>query len=379
MEEKDIPNFWSDIRKGTELERDVFKTVFKFYKLLTLQMDEQERLAGFGDWQGLDNRTVEKYVKDINEGKEVKIRSMLKGFDNVEYLLESTDFSEPKKLWEYLEGICEICEWQKECQGKTPANGCKHCKSCKHKTDCEQRRGTDKAIPKDCKILKNEVARVDNAVALPYLYFPLKYILHLRDNEVMENNEVLEEVSSIIKSLGEVLGDNFNIKYVCCIIRYAHLYDLIDHLPTNQKCAGPTKNPITWLFAYSRRSLSISRIYNEKVLEDVLKQIITNSIDDEQVKRWKECDDFEKDLLKSQEVPKLGSMDDLLEYAKEDISITDIVIFLSHFADITLCRLRPIDIKILQRCLCWKDYSFEEFFKKLPQLPEHLEEWFPKN
>lgn len=368
-------------KENSELNDDVFKTIFGFYKFLTPGMSEKQRINEFADWQNLDSRTVGKHVKAIQEGREAKLKLGLKQFDSVEYLTDSIDFWDPKRLWIYLTGICEICEWRKaeECKGKTPANGCLYyCKNCKHKDSCERERGTDSKIPKDCKILAYEFERIDNAAALPYVYAPLKYVLPLIDSEITRDNEVLEILNDLIKCLEEFLGDNFNFKYVSCVIRYAHLYNLIDHLPPDQKCVEPTENPITWLFSYSRRSLSISRVYSEKALEDVLKHIVPDPIGDELVKLWVECWDFEKDLLKAQKAPELGSVNDLLEYAKEDINIADIVIFMSHFADITQFKLRPIDIKVLQKCLCWKDYSFEKFLKKLPQLPEHFEEWFSK-
>lgn len=379
MDGKNAQVFGDGMKEGAELNDDVFKTAFNFYKFLTPQISESKRLSEFADWQGLDSRTVKKYLRREKETK--KQKATLKLSNNSEFLWDSLNFFEPKSLWRYLEGCCEVCEWRgaEECKGKAPANGCiYYCENCKHKGGCERKKGTDGEVPKDCKILAYEFDRVDNAAALPYFYFPLKYILPLIDSEVMEDNEVLEILGGLIKSLGKFLGDNFNFKYISCIIRYVYLYNLIDHLPPEQKGAEPTENPITWLFAYSRRSLSISRVYNEKALEDVLRQIVTDSIDDEQVKLWKECGDFEKDLLKSQETPEFGSVNDLLKYAEKDISIADIAIFLSHFADISLFKLRTIDIKVLQKCLCWKDYSFEKFFKKMPQLPEYLEEWFSK-
>lgn len=370
--------FGDGIKEGAKLESDTFKTIYNFYKFLTSEITEQDRLAQFGDWQGLDGRTVEKYVKKTEEGTEIELKSRLKKFDNIKYLKDSTDFSDPEHLRKCLAEMCKTCEWREveKCRGKAPANGCPYyCKSCKHRDSCKS---ADTKIPKDCKILKYEFMRVDNAVALPYLYAPLKYILPLRNSKVMKDNEVLETLNGFIESLKRFLGNNFDLNYISCIIRYAYLYNLIDHLPPEQECTKPTENPITWLFAYSRRSLSISRIYNERALEDTLKQIVTDSIDDERVELWKQCSNFEKDLLKSQEAPKLGSVDSLLEYAQKDTSMADIVIFLNHFADINFLKLRPIDIKILQKCLCWKDYSFKEFLKKLPQLPEHLEEWFSK-
>ena len=382
MNKKDRKVFDDGTKENSELNNDVFKTIFGFYEFLTPRMSDMQRINELADWQNLDSRTVGKYVKAIQEGKEAKLKSRLKQFDSVEYLANSTDFWDPKRLWIYLTRICEICEWRKAegCKGKTPANGCLYyCKNCKHKNSCERERGTDSKIPEDCKILAYEFERVNNAVALPYFYAPLKYVLPLIDSEITEDNEVLEILNDLIKSLKEILGDKFNFKYIFCVIRYAHLYNLIDHLPPDQKGEEPTENPITWLFAYSRRSLSISRVYNEKTLEDVLKQIAPGSIDDELVKLWAECNDFEKDLLSAEKTPEFGSVNDLLKYAQKDISIADIVIFISHFADISQFKLRPIDIKILQKCLCWKDYSFDKFFEKLPQLPEHFEEWFSKN
>lgn len=380
MNNKERKIFGGNAKEGAELNVDVFKTAYNFFKLLTPQISESKRLSAFAGWQGLDSRTVKKYLREAERVK--KPKAMLKLSDNKKYLETAQNHLEPKSLWRYLEGCCEVCELRgaEGCTGKAPANGCiYYCKNCKHKSGCEQKKGTNENVPEDCKILAYEFERIDNAAALPYFYVPLKYILALKDSEVLEDNEVLEELNHLIESLEKFLEGNFNFKYISCIIRYAYLYNLIDHLPPEQEGAEPTENPITWLFAYSRRSLSISRVYNEKALEDVLRQIVTDSIDDEQVKLWKECDDFKKDLLKSQEVPELGSVNDLLEYAKEDISIADIVIFLSHFADISLFKLRLIDIEVLQKCLCWKDYSFEKFLKKLPQLPEHLEEWFSKN
>lgn len=372
-----------NIKKGTDLVEAIFKTNYIFYSFLTPQMSKTKRFSEFAYWQGIDGRTAKKYLKGEKKGE--KLTETLKLSDNRESIKDSLDFFESEHLWKYLEGRCEICEWRgaEECEGKAPANGCVYyCRSCKRKDSCEQNRGTKSKVPEDCKILAYDFERVDNAVALPYFFLPLEYTLSFRNSEMMEDNEVLSILNDLIEvienSLGKILGDNFNIDYISCIIRYAYLYNLIDHLRPTQEGVEPTENPITWMFAYSRRSLSISRIYNEKVLEDILKQIVTDSIDDRQVELWKRCIDFEKDLLKSQESPKPGSVGDLLEYAKEDTSIADIVIFLSHFADITLSQLRPIDIKILQKCLCWKEYSFEQFFKKLPQLPEHLEEWFSK-
>lgn len=365
-------------KKGAELNDDVFKTVYNFYKFLTPKMSEAKRLGEFADWQGLDSRTVKK----AEETKRARLRATLKLSNNSEYLRKSLDFFEPQSLWKSLEESCKICEWREteECKGKAPANGCiYYCKNCKHKGSCERERGTDSKVPEECKILAYIFDRVDNAVALPYCYFPLKYILPLRDSKVKEDNEVLETLDSLIKSLGDFLGDSFNFQYISCVIRHAYMYNLIDYLPPDQKGVESTENLITCLFAYSRRSLSISRAYNEETLKDVLKQIVTDPIDDEQVKLWNKCNDFEKDLLKSQEKPKLGTVNDLLKCSQKDISIADIMIFLNHFADILAFPLRPIDIQILKKCMCWKDYSFERFLEKLPPRPDCFARLFPHN
>ena len=125
MNKKDRKVFDDGTKENSELNNDVFKTIFGFYEFLTPRMSDMQRINELADWQNLDSRTVGKYVKAIQEGKEAKLKSRLKQFDSVEYLANSTDFWDPKRLWIYLTRICEICEWRKAegCKGKTPATG----------------------------------------------------------------------------------------------------------------------------------------------------------------------------------------------------------------------------------------------------------------
>lgn len=319
--------------KNQHLEDDKVKSsalniALTFYKFLTPQISESVRLEEFANWHRIDKRTLVKYLEGQTRG-----RPKQNAFNNSsEYLKSYLNFLNPQRLWKSLEIICRFCGV--DCYGSTPANGCIHCKRCIHIKTCERKKGTD-IVPEDCKILKDLFSYVDEIENLPDIYSPLKYVFDRKYGFAVDTLDVYKSL------LEKALGEKIDIKYVSCVIRYAHLYD--------------SSNKVSFLF--------LSRMFPEEILERVLVKITPEPIDDIRVQLWNKCNKFEKELSLAQKSPERGTIDTLFQHIKNDVSLADIIIFARYFSVLPDDRLRSIDVRILQKCLCWKDCSLENFFQ----------------
>lgn len=315
-----------------ELRGHMLSSVFNLYKFLTPQDSESTRLENFASWHEVeDPRTIKRYIK----GRGVKPKQA--DFNNSsEYLIHNLNFLNHKRLWKSLKIICRYCDFRgSDCHGCSPADGCIHCKTCVSINICKQEKGVGK-VPKTCKILKESFRYVDEIENLAYFYSPLKYVLALDDGLAVET---LEDYKDILRRF---LGEKVDIEYVSCVIRYAHMYVL--------------DNSVSFLF--------LSRFCPEEMLERILKRITPDPIDDILVQLWNKCSKFEKELLLALEHPKCeGSVDDLLRHIENDANLADIIVFVHCFCILSDERLRPIDVRILKKCLCWKDCSPEKFFQ----------------
>lgn len=315
----------------------MLQAAFNLYKFLSPAVSETELLDNFASWHNIkDRRTMGKYL-----GGQQRLKQKSGNFnDSSEYLLNNLNFLDFEQLWECLKFKCGKCNFGADnLQSCLPGKGCILCEKCNHKNICERRQGTGK-VPEDCIILGEFLYYVNEIEKLPYIYFPLKYVLPLKEGLAFE---ILEDYT---KLLTMYLGEKFDLEYISCILRYVHMYVRVPFL-------------------------TISRLYKEEVLNRLLMQITSDPIDDTQFELWERCRKFEKELLRIQKLPKNeGSVDELLERSKDDISVADMKLFTECFYNISEIPLRPIDVRILQKCLCWKDCSLDGFLHKLKSLSE---------
>lgn len=348
-----------------KLNNKMLRSIVTFCKDITkeTQKAQKEMDKTLAMWFNLDPRSLKKHTAEEQELKP-KLDSPSGDKDVIkDTLLELAD---PQKLRSGFGILCEYCESEGKDSCKcTPAGDCTFCCFCKDRSNCQ--RGN--RIPQDCKLLEELCRILYDIKMLAYASFPIKYVLPLEDGLLAET---LDAYRGMLK---EALGEEINLDIISCIIQYSYLYEFKDCIPPKQyrqqleyddlKGVRDEKDLSTF-YEHKIRSLGISRMMRAEALEYALDRIVCNPIDDDQNKLWNICNEFENELLRAQKrAPRKGSVDDLFEHAKDKISLNDILMFVRHFIDIDAYPLRTIDIKILQKCLCWKDYSFFEFIKKL--------------
>lgn len=319
--------------EGNKLRGHTLNSVFELYKFLTPQTSESVQIKEFAEWHQLDPRTIKKYM----EGQGGANPKQNDFNNNNQYFLNQFD---PKRQWKSLEIVCRYCKSQSrgvDCHKCPPDYGCEHCKKCSNINICERKRDTGK-VPRTCEVLKKLFRYLSKVENLTFVYFPLSYVFDLgKDNFAVEILDYHKD------ALVKLLGEKIDIKYVSCVIRYAHLY------ASNDK--------VSFLF--------LSRMLPEDMLKRVLRKIQPDEpIDNIRVQIWNKCDKFEKELLCAKKPPKYErNVDGLFKIIENDVSLADIMAFVHYFSVLPEFRLRPIDVRLLQRCLFWKACSLENFLQ----------------